>query len=122
MSEQGPTARIERAMSGEGLSIRVTSTGVKVIEGDCPHCGHRAMDHWSDGCKGGRGGADHCRMDPWKLERLARIQAFHFGFVTDRFKRACGATEGHTTNVARQVTCPDCLASPLMPKEPDDAH
>ena len=55
---------------GEPLTVRTTSTGVKVIEGDCPHCGHRAMDHWSDGCKGARGGADHCRMDPWKLERL----------------------------------------------------
>lgn len=56
-----------------GLTVRTTSTGVKVIEGDCPHCGHPAMDHWSDECKGGRGGADHCRMDQWKLERLARV-------------------------------------------------
>jgi hypothetical protein len=55
-----------------GLTVRTTSTGVKVIEGDCPHCGHPAQDHWSDGCKGARSGADHCRMDPWKLERLAR--------------------------------------------------
>lgn len=55
-----------------GLTVRTTSTGVKVIEGDCPHCGHPAQDHWSDGCKGARGGADHCRMDPWKLERIAR--------------------------------------------------
>lgn len=55
------------------LTVRTTSTGAKVIEGHCPHCGHPAMDHWPDGCKGARGGADHCRMDQWKLERLARI-------------------------------------------------
>lgn len=51
------------------LTVRVTTTGVVVVEGPCPHCGHDAMDHWSSGCKGGRG--DHCRMDPTKLARLA---------------------------------------------------
>jgi hypothetical protein len=51
------------------LKVHVTTTGVVVIEGPCPHCAHDAMEHWSSGCKGGRG--DHCRMDPQKLARIA---------------------------------------------------
>lgn len=53
----------------DALRVRWTPTGVMVVEGSCPHCGHLAMDHWPSGCKATE--HDHCRMDTPKLARLA---------------------------------------------------
>lgn len=74
----------------DALAVHTTSTGIVVVTGKCPHCAHDAADHWSDGCKGARGGADHCRMTPNKLAGIAC---------------SCGRVwEGHPNPHA--ITCP----------------